>query len=210
VPGVEPACVVILGGGVVGTGAAYIAAGMGAQVFVLDKNIQRLEHLAEVMPANVTMIMANEVTIREKVMQADLVVCAALVAGGKAPILITRNMLKKMKPGSVIVDVAIDQGGCCETSKPTTHTDPTYVVEDVVHYCVANMPGAVPRTSTLALRNATFPYVKQLANLGLLKAIAEDPGLAKGVNMYKGKVTYKEVAEAFGLKYTPLEKALAE
>ncbi|GAB4320485.1 MAG: alanine dehydrogenase [Candidatus Sumerlaeia bacterium] len=209
VPGVEPATVVVLGGGVVGTGAAKIAAGMGARVYVLDKNQQRLEYLSDVMPANVTVLMANELTIRQKVQEADLVVCAALVAGGKAPILITRDMLKTMKRGSVIVDVSIDQGGNCETSRPTTHSDPVYEVDGVWHYCVANMPGAVPRTSTIALRNATFPYVKALANLGLLEAMKRYPSLVKGVNIYKGKITYENVAAAFGMKYTPLEEALA-
>lgn len=209
VPGVEPATVVVLGGGVVGTGAAKIAAGMGAHVYMLDKNQKRLEYLSDVMPANVIPLMANELTIRQKVQEADLVVCAALVAGGKAPILIKRDMLKKMKSGSVIVDVSIDQGGNCDTSRPTTHSDPVYVVDGVLHYCVANMPGAVPRTSTMALRNATFPYVKYLAALGFNEAIKRDKPLRLGVNVYKGAVTYEAVAEAFKMKYTPLDDALA-
>ncbi len=204
VAGVEPGTIVILGGGVVGTNAAKIAAGFGARVWLFDVNLERLRYLDDIMPANVRMIMSNSVNIREKLREADLVVGAVLIEGAKAPKLVTRDDLKLMKPGSVIVDVAIDQGGCVETSKPTTHSNPTYVVEGVVHYCVANMPGAVSRTSTYALTNATLPYAVKLADLGWQKAAAADPGLAHGVNMVAGRVTNQAVAETFGMEYSPL------
>jgi alanine dehydrogenase len=208
VPGVEPAHVVILGGGVVGMNAAKMAAGMGAQVTILDINLERLRYLDDVMPKNVRTLISNPETIRKSIAQADLVIGAVLIPGAKAPKLITRDMLKLMKPGSVIVDVAVDQGGCVETIRPTTHADPTYVVDGVIHYGVANMPGAVPMTSTIALTNATLPYALKLANLGYRKAIETDPELAKGVNIYFGKVTHKGVAEAFDLPYVPLEEAM--
>ena len=204
VAGVEPAHIMILGGGVVGTNAAKIAAGFGARVTIFDVNVDRMRYLDDIMPANVNTVMSNPVNIRERLKDADLVVGAVLIEGARAPKLVTREDLKLMKPGAVIVDVAIDQGGCFETSKPTTHSEPTYLVEGVVHYCVANMPGAVARTSTYALTNATTPYVVKLAELGWKKATAEDPGLAHGVNMVDGKITNEAVAETFGLDYTPL------
>ncbi|MBN1543798.1 alanine dehydrogenase [candidate division KSB1 bacterium] len=208
IPGVKPANVVILGGGVVGSNAAIIAAGMGARVTILDVSLDRMRYLEEVMPKNITTVYSNPHTVREAIAEADLVVGAVLIAGAKAPNLITRDMLKLMKPGSVIVDVAVDQGGCVETIKPTTHQDPTYVVDGVIHYAVANMPGAVPITSTIGLTNATLPYALQLANNGYLKAVKEDPDLAKGINVIEGKVTYKGVAEAFDLPYVPLEQVI--
>ncbi|NOZ57271.1 MAG: alanine dehydrogenase [Calditrichaeota bacterium] len=209
VPGVEPANVVIIGGGVVGTNAAKMAAGLGAQVTILDVNLERLRYLDDVMPKNVRTVISNPETIRKAISHADLVVGAVLIPGAKAPKLVTRDMLKLMKPGSVIVDVAVDQGGCVETIHPTTHANPTYVVDGVIHYGVANMPGAVPMTSTIALTNATLPYAVKLADMGYLEAIKSDPELAKGVNIYFGKVTYKGVADAFDLPYVPLEEALA-
>ena len=205
VPGVLPAEVVILGGGVVGANAATIAAGFGSHVTVLDVNLARLRYLAEVMPANVDTLYSNRHSILEQIRRADVVIGAVLVPGGKAPKLVRHDDLRRMKDGSVIVDVAVDQGGCVESARPTTHNDPTYSVHGVIHYCVANMPGAVPRTSTLALTNATFPYVLKLANSGWEAACDEDPDLALGVNIAGGKVTYEAVAEAFGLEYTPLE-----
>ena len=204
VAGVEPATIVVLGGGVVGTNAAKIAAGFGARVWLFDISLDRLRYLDDIMPANVRTIMSNSVNIREKLREADLVVGAVLIEGAKAPKLVSREDLKLMKPGSVIVDVAIDQGGCVETSKPTTHTNPTFVVEGIVHYCVANMPGAVSRTSTYALTNATLPYAVTLADVGWQKAAAADPGLAHGVNMVEGRITNKAVAETFGIEYSPL------
>jgi len=201
VPGVAPAKVVILGGGIVGINAAKMAAGMGAKVTILDLSLERLRYLSDVMPANVVLIHSNRHNIVSEVETADLVVGAVLIPGAKAPKLIRRDDLSRMQPGSVIVDVAIDQGGCVETMRPTTHENPTYVVDGVIHYGVANMPGGVPRTSTLALTNATLPYAMQLANKGWKRALCENPALLKGLNMADGKVTYAAVAEAFGLPF---------
>ncbi len=206
VPGVPPAEVVILGGGVVGTNAAKMAAGLGARVTILDVNLDRLRYLSDVMPANVDLVYSNRYTILEAITRADLVVGAVLIVGGKAPKLLRREDLKRMRPGSVVVDVAVDQGGCIETIKPTTHENPTYIVDDVIHYGVANMPGGVPRTSTLALTNATFPYAKRLAERGWQAACKADPALRKGVNMVGGQVTYPGVAEAFGLPLADVGK----
>jgi len=202
VPGVPPGKVVILGGGVVGTNAAKMAAGLGAQVTILDLSLERLRYLSDVMPANVTLVYSNRFTILEQIATADLVVGAVLVTGAKAPRLVRREDLKTMQPGAVIVDVAIDQGGCIETIHATTHDDPVYTIDGIIHYGVANMPGGVPRTSTLALTNATFPYVKQLAKKGWKKALREDEALAKGLNVADKKVTYKAVADAFGMPYS--------
>lgn len=210
VPGVLPAEVVILGGGTVGTNAAKIAAGFGAHVTILDVSLDRLRYLADVMPANVDLLYSNRHTILEQIARADLLIGAVLVTGAKAPKLVRRGDLALMKEGAVIVDVAVDQGGCVETARPTTHADPTYVVDGVLHYCVANMPGAVPRTSTLALTNATFPYAFELAEAGWAEACRDDGALARGVTAAGGKCTYRAVAEAFGLEYTPLDKVLAE
>ncbi len=200
VPGVLPAEVVILGGGVVGTNAAKMAAGLGAHVTILDLSLERLRYLSDVMPANVDLVYSNRHNILEAVARADLLVGAVLLPGAKAPHLVTRKDLKRMKAGSVIVDVAVDQGGCVETIKPTTHEEPTYIVDDVVHYAVANMPGGVPRTSTLALTNATFPYTMTLAADGWRKACKDDRSLFLGLNVIEGKVVYPGVAEAFGMK----------
>ncbi len=208
VPGVAPAKVLVLGGGIVGTQAAKMAAGLGAKVTILDVSLKRLRYLADVMPANVTTMMSNEYTIRKLIKDHDLIVGAVLIPGAKAPNLITRDMLKEMRPGTVVVDVAVDQGGCIETCKPTTHEDPVYVVDGVLHYCVANMPGAVPYTSTIALTNATLPYALQLANKGWKKACEDNLELKLGLNVVNGKVVYKAVAEAFGLKYTPSEQVM--
>ena len=208
VKGVAPATVVVIGGGVVGINAAKMAAGLGAQVYMLDTNLERLAYLDDVMPANVFPIMSNPAILREYVTKADLVIGAVLIPGAKAPKLITRDMLKEMKNGSVIVDVAIDQGGCIETAKATTHAEPTFVVEGVVHYCVANMPGAVARTSTAALTNATLPYAVEIANKGWKKAMQENNDIKLGANVIDGQITYKAVAEAFGLDYTSVEKFL--
>jgi len=208
VPGVLPAEVVILGGGVVGTNAATIAAGFGAHVTILDVSLPRLRYLSEVMPANVDTLYSNRHTILEQIARADVLVGAVLVTGGKAPKLVLEGDLEMMKDGSVIVDVAVDQGGCVESARPTTHQNPTYTVHGVIHYCVANMPGAVPRTSTLALTNATFAYVLQLADRGWEAACRVNPPLALGVNAVGGRVTYRAVAEAFGLEYTPLAEVL--
>jgi alanine dehydrogenase len=204
VPGVAPAHVVILGAGVVGTNAAKVAAGLGANVWLMDVSLERLRYLDDVMPANVHTVYSDPHTIREHLLAADLVVGAVLIPGAKAPRLVTREHLREMKNGAVIVDVAIDQGGCIETAKPTTHQNPTYVVEGVVHYCVTNMPGAVGRTSTIALCNATLPYAIKLANKGYRQAAGDDPGLAEGVEMVDGRVTHRAVAEAVGLPYEPL------
>ncbi|MFQ5679576.1 MAG: alanine dehydrogenase [Gemmatimonadota bacterium] len=209
VPGVLPAEVTVLGGGVVGTNAAKIAAGFGAHVTILEIDLERLRYLADVMPANVDTLYANRHTIQEQLRRSDLVVGAVLVTGAKAPKLILRTDLALMKPGSVIVDVAVDQGGCVETARPTTHAEPTFLVDGVIHYCVTNMPGAVPRTSTLGLTNATFPYTLQLADLGWRGACRADPALARGVNAAHGRCTYRAVADAFGLEHTPLEEVLA-
>lgn len=208
VPGVRPGTVMVLGGGIVGTHATKIAAGMGAQVFILDVNLERLRELEDIMPKNVTTVYSSPANIRELLPTVDLVVGAVLLPGAKAPRLITRDMLSLMKKGSVIVDVAVDQGGCVETCRPTTHENPTFVVDGVVHYCVANMPGAVPYTSTIALTNATLPYVVKLANKGVKAALQTDPGFALGLNMIDGKVTCGAVAEAFGMEYTPVEEVL--
>lgn len=208
VPGVAPAEVAILGGGVVGINAAKMAAGMGARVTLLDISLDRLRYLSDVMPANVELIFSNRHNILDAIARADLVIGAVLVVGGKAPKLVRREDLKTMKPGSVIVDVAVDQGGCVETVKATTHENPTYIVDGVIHYAVANMPGGVPRTSTLALTNATLPYARRLADNGWKAACKSDPALAKGVNMVTGKVTYPGVAEAFGLPLESVEKFL--
>lgn len=204
VPGVRPAKVMILGGGVVGTNAAKMASGMGADVTIMDISLPRLRYLDDVMPANVNTFMSNEYNIRALLDSHDLIVGAVLIPGAKAPHLITRDMLKDMKKGTVLVDVAVDQGGCIETCKPTTHEDPTYVVDDILHYCVANMPGAVPYTSTLALTNATLPYAIQLANKGWKKACQDNKELELGLNVVNGKVVYKGVSDAFGLDYTPV------
>ena len=209
VPGVLPAKVLILGGGIVGTQAAWMAAGLGADVIIMDLSLPRMRYLADVMPANVKTMMSNEFNIREQIKQADLIVGAVLIPGAKAPHLITKDMLKDMKKGAVVVDVAVDQGGCIETCKPTTHENPTYVIDDVVHYCVANMPGAVPYTSTLALTNATLPYAIQLADKGWKKAAQENADLVPGLNVIQGDIVYKAVAEAFNMSYTPVEKYLS-
>jgi alanine dehydrogenase len=209
VPGVLPARVVILGGGIVGINAAKMAAGMGAQVVILDISLERLRYLSDVMPANVLLLHSNRFAILEQIQTADLVVGAVLIPGAKAPSLVRREDLKKMQPGSVIVDVAVDQGGCVETIKPTTHENPTYVIDGVIHYGVANMPGAVPRTSTLALTNATLPYALQLANKGWKAAVRDNPALRKGLNMIDGKVVYRAVADAFGLEFVDVDKAIA-
>ena len=201
VPGVAPAKVVILGGGIVGINAAKMAAGLGAKVVILDISLERLRYLSDVMPANVQLIHSNRHNILEQIATADLVIGGVLIPGAKAPKLIRRADLSLMRPGSVIVDVAIDQGGCVETIHATTHENPTYVVDGVIHYGVANMPGGVPRTSTLALTNATLPYAMQLANKGWKRALKDNPALLKGLNVTEGKVTYAGVAEAFGMDY---------
>lgn len=201
VPGVPPGKVLILGGGVVGTQAAKMAAGLGAKVIIMDVNLNRLRYLSDIMPANVTTIMSNKYNIMSAIKEADLIVGAVLIPGAKAPNLITRDMLKMMRAGTVLVDVAVDQGGCIETCQPTTHENPTFIIDNVVHYCVANMPGAVPYTSTLALTNATLPYALQLANKGWEKACNENTELKKGLNIVNGKIAYKAVADAFGLPF---------
>jgi alanine dehydrogenase len=200
VPGVAPANVTVLGGGVVGANAAKVAAGLGANVFILDINLDRLRYLDDVMPPNVTTLFSDRHNIRDCLARADLVIGAVLIPGARAPRLVSRDDLKRMTPRSVIIDVAIDQGGCVETARATTHSDPTYIVDDILHYCVANMPGAVGRTSTYALTNVTLPYALQLANKGLDKAIAENPALREGVNVRSGKVTNPAVAATFGLE----------
>jgi alanine dehydrogenase len=207
VTGTPSADVLVIGGGVVGIHAARVACGMGANVTILDMNIDRLRYLSEIMPANCTALMSSPVLIRELVQTADMVVGAVLVAGAKTPRLITRDMLPTMKKGAVLVDVAIDQGGCFETSRPTTHGDPIYQVDGVIHYCVANMPGAVPLTSTIALTNVTLPYALKLANHGW-KSVLDDPGFAKGVNYVGDKLVCRPVADAFGLPYTSLEEVI--
>jgi len=208
VPGVDPGTVVIIGGGVVGTHAAKMACGLGAKVYILDMNLERLRYLSDVMPSNCFLLMSKPTTVRRLIKEADVVVGAVLIPGAKAPRLITREMLKTMKKGAVLVDVAIDQGGCFETSKATTHGEPIYTVEGVVHYCVANMPGAVPKTSTLALTNATLPYAVEIANKGWKKAMKQNSEIKLGANVVNGKVTYQGVAEAFGLKFTPINTLL--
>jgi alanine dehydrogenase len=208
VPGVQPATVLVLGGGTVGTHAAQMAAGLGAKVYLLDTSLDRLRHLSEVMPKNCFPLMSSPATVRELVKEADVVIGAVLLHGAKAPKLVTREMLKTMKHGAVLVDVAIDQGGCFETSRPTTHSEPIFEVDGVVHYCVANMPGAVPLTSTIALTNATLPYALRIACQGWREVARNDPGVRAGLNVVNGKVTYAGVAEAFGLDSTPVKDVL--
>jgi alanine dehydrogenase len=209
VPGVLPAKVLVLGGGIVGYNAALIAQGMQSDVTIFERSVDRMRELDVSLGRTVLMQMSSRHAIEEALPAADLVIGGVLIHGAKAPRLITRDMLGTMKAGSVLVDVAIDQGGCFETSRPTTHTDPTYVVDDVLHYCVANMPGAVPITSTWGLTNVTLPYIEAIADKGASRAIAEDPALAKGVNVIDGKLTYEPVAEAVGLEYTPLDRVAA-
>jgi alanine dehydrogenase len=208
VPGTLPAKVIVLGGGIVGTHAAAMAAGLGADVIIMDVNLQRMRYLNEIMPPNVKTMMSNEYNIRHMITNADLIVGAVLIPGAKAPHLITRDMLPTMQNGAVLVDVAVDQGGCIETCKPTTHQDPTYVIDGVVHYCVANMPGAVPYTSTLALTNATLPYAIQLAEKGWKQAAIDVPELKPGLNIINGEIVYEAVAQAFDLEFVPVEKYL--
>lgn len=205
VPGVAPANVIILGGGVVGTQAAKMAAGLGAHVTIMDVNLDRLRHLEDIMPKNVTTLYSNEYNIRTLLPTADLIVGAVLIPGAKAPNLITKDMLKDLEKGTVLVDVAVDQGGCIETCTPTTHENPTFIIDDVVHYCVANMPGAVPFTSTTALTNATLPYALKLADLGWEKACDQDASLKKGLNVVRGKIVYKEIAETFDLPFHTID-----
>ncbi len=207
-PGVAPGQVVVLGGGIVGYNAAIIALGLGAQVTILERSIDRMRHLDEVLSGRVSLLMSSALQIDESIARADVVIGAVLIPGARAPKLVTREMLGDMKPGAVIVDVAIDQGGCIETAHPTTHSDPVYTVDGIIHYCVANMPGGVPITSTKALTNATLPYVEAIAGHGLAEAVARDRALARGVNVLDGKVTYEAVAQAHGLDFTPLEDVL--
>lgn len=204
VPGVAPATVLVLGGGTVGTQAAQMACGLGAKVYLLDMNLDRLRYLSDVMPKNCFVLMSSPAIVRSLIQEADLVIGAVLLHGAKAPKLVTRDMLTGMKPGAVLVDVAIDQGGCFETSRPTTHLEPVYMVDGIVHYCVANMPGAVPLTSTMALTNATLPYALAIANHGWRSAAAKNSGIRAGINLVDGKITYAGVAEAFNLPLVPL------
>jgi alanine dehydrogenase len=208
VAGVAPGHVAVLGGGIVGYNAAVIALGLGAQVTILERSVDRMRHLEEVLSGRVSLLMSSSLQIEESVVQADVVIGAVLIPGALAPKLITRQMVREMKAGSVLCDVAIDQGGCAETSRPTTHSEPVYTVDGVIHYCVANMPGAVPVTATKALTNVTLPYVEAIADHGLAEAVASDRSLARGVNVLHGKVTYEAVAEAHGLEYAPLEDVL--
>jgi alanine dehydrogenase len=208
VPGVAPGRVLVIGGGIVGYNAALVAIGLGANVTILERSIDRMRHLEEVLSGRVSLVMSSTLQIEESVRDADVVIGAVLIPGAVAPRLLTRDMVAAMKDGSVLADVAIDQGGCAETSRPTTHSEPVYTVEGVTHYCVANMPGAVPITSTKALTNATLPYVEAIADHGLAEAVARDPELARGVNVVDGKVTYEAVADAHGLDYQPLEDVL--
>jgi alanine dehydrogenase len=208
VPGVASGSVVVLGGGMVGYNAALIALGLGANVTILERSIDRMRYLEEILGSRVNLLMSSALQIEESVADADVVIGAVLIPGAVAPKLVTRQMVSEMKDGAVICDVAIDQGGCVETARPTTHSDPVYTVDGVTHYCVANMPGAVPVTSTKALTNATLPYAEEIATYGLREAIARDPTLARGVNVLDGKITYEAVAEAHGLDYTPLEDVL--
>ena len=208
VPGVGQGSVVVIGGGMVGYNAALIALGLGARVSILERSIDRMRHLEEVLGTRVQLLMSSALQIEESVAEADVVIGAVLIPGAVAPKLVTRDMVGEMKEGAVICDVAIDQGGCVETARPTTHSDPVYNVDGVTHYCVANMPGAVPITSTKALTNATLPYVEAIATFGLAESIARDPALARGVNVLDGKITYEAVADAHGLDYTPLEDVL--
>jgi alanine dehydrogenase len=209
VPGVDPGNVVVIGGGIVGINAAKMACGLGAKVYLLDMNLDRLRYLSDVMPANCFLLYSSPATIRDLVTRADVVVGAVLIPGTKAPRLVTREMLKTMKPGAVLVDVAIDQGGCFETSRATTHADPIYTVDGVVHYCVANMPGAVPKTSTMALTNATLPYAVEIANKGWQAAMRENQEIKLGANVVNGEVTYKGVAEAFDLDLVSIDTLLS-
>jgi alanine dehydrogenase len=208
VAGVAPGRVLVIGGGIVGYNAAVIAIGLGAHVTILERSIDRMRHLEQILSGRVSLVMSSMLQIEESVREADVVIGAVLIPGARAPKLITREMLTTMKSGAVFCDVAIDQGGCAETSRPTTHSEPVYVVEGITHYCVANMPGGVPITSTKALTNATLPYVEAIAGQGLAEAVAQDPALAKGVNVLDGKVTYEAVAEAHDLDYVPLEGVL--
>jgi alanine dehydrogenase len=208
VPGVAPGRVLVIGGGIVGYNAAVIAIGLGANVTILERSIDRMRHLEEVLSGRVSLVMSSSLQIEESVRDADVVIGAVLIPGALAPKLITREMVAGMKEGSVLADVAIDQGGCAETSRPTTHSEPVYTVQGVTHYCVANMPGAVPITSTKALTNATLPYVEAIAEHGLAEAVARDPALARGVNVLDGKITYEAVADAHGLEYRPLDDLL--
>lgn len=210
VPGVLPAKVIILGGGIVGTNAAHMAAGLGADVTIMDVSLARMRYLSEVMPSNVNTMMSNEMNIRKIIKDADLIIGAILITGAKAPHLITRDMLKDMKNGTVLVDVAVDQGGCIETCRPTTHQDPTFIIDGIIHYCVANMPGAVPFTSTLALTNATLPYVIQLAEKGWKEAARNNSELKSGLNIIQGQVVYQAVADTFNLPFIGVEKYLAD
>ena len=209
VPGVEPANVMILGGGVVGSNAAKLAAGLGAKVYILDISQNRLRYLDDIMPANVFTLYSNKHNIIKMLPDVDLLIGGILQVGAKAPKIINKDMLKLMQKGSVIVDVAVDQGGCVETCKPTTHAKPTYIVDDIIHYCVANMPGSVPYTSTIALANATFPFLKEIVNNGCNNAFKRNRSLLRGLNIYKGSVTHPGVASAFSLDYTPPEKAIS-
>ena len=202
VPGVSPSKVTILGGGIVGTNAAKMAAGLGADVSILDINMDRLRYLDDVMDKNITTVYSNTHNILSQIKKSDLIIGAVLIVGKKAPNLITKDMLKVMSNGSVIVDVAVDQGGCVETCKPTTHKDPTFVVDDILHYCVSNMPGAVPHTSTLALTNITLPYINSMVSLGVEKALAADNSLLNGLNMYNKHITHEGVASTFNIDYT--------
>jgi alanine dehydrogenase len=208
VAGVAPGKVVVIGGGIVGYNAAVIALGLGAQVTILERSVDRMRHLEEILSGRVSLLMSSTLQIEESLKDADLVIGAVLIPGALAPKLVTREMLVEMKEGSVLVDVAIDQGGCAETSRPTTHDEPVYTVDGVVHYCVANMPGAVPITSTRSLTNVTLPYVEAIANHGAVEAVQRDPALARGVNVVGGHVTYEAVADAHGLEYTPLDDVL--
>lgn len=208
VPGVLPAKVVVLGGGIVGINAAYMASGLGADVTIMELSLARMRHLSEVMPSNVNTMMSNEMNIRRVIKEADLIIGAVLIPGAKAPHLITRDMLKDMKTGAVVVDVAVDQGGCIETCRPTTHQNPTFTIDGVVHYCVSNMPAAVPFTSTLALTNATLPYVLQLAGKGWKQAARENDELKAGLNIVQGDVVYQAVADTFDIPHVPAEKYL--
>ena len=208
VPGVPPARVLVLGGGIVGYNAALIAVGMQADVWVVDRSVERMRDLEMMLDGRITLAMSSRLQIEEALPDCDLVIGAVLIPGARAPKLVTRDMLARMKPGSVLVDVAIDQGGCFETSRPTTHSDPIYEVDGIVHYCVANMPGAVPITSTKSLTNVTLPYVEEIASRGVREAVAASRPLARGVNVVAGKLTYQAVADAHGLAYTPLEQAL--
>ncbi|MFQ5965282.1 MAG: alanine dehydrogenase [Candidatus Scalinduaceae bacterium] len=208
VPGVSPAEVVIIGGGVVGTNAAKVAAGLGAMVTILDKNFERMRHLDDIMPKNVITLMSNAHNISTKIVEADLLVSAVLIEGAKTPILVTREMVKTMKPGTVIVDVSIDQGGCIETSRPTTHSNPIFIINEVVHYCVTNMPSAVGRTSSYALTNVSLQYALEIANKGYKKAAIENITIKRGIDMVEGKVTNKAVAEAFEMEFCELDQVL--